>query len=269
MSAYRGHNGRVHVIGVDFDITDRKRAEEVLRGANEQKDEFLGLVSHELRNPIATVYGAARLLRSGREIAAPDREDLLADIEGAAERMRRVLEDLITLARADLGRLPEFEPVLLQHVVERVAADFRRRNPTRKLVVSTDDSLVPVLANAGYLEQILQNLLANSDKYSSEGVPIEIAVSPLDGRYGLVRILDEGFGLTEQELTKLFQPFYRSTSAQSVASGSGLGLTVCQRLVEAQGGSITALARPELGLEVRFTVPFAKEAPVADRAEDR
>jgi K+-sensing histidine kinase KdpD len=127
-----------------------------LRRANEAKDEFLGMVSHELRTPITTIYGGARLLRTrGVNIDEESQISVLEDIEHESERLHRIVEDLLVLARVELGEEITTEPVLLQRTVEKSVNTFKRRRPVREFVVQLDEEMAPVRASNVYLEQIL------------------------------------------------------------------------------------------------------------------
>ncbi len=225
-----------------------------LRQSLEDQDEFLGLLSHELRGPITTIYGGARSLRLRGDVL--DREmqrGLLGSIEEGAERLYRTVEDLLTIARVELGQEPPREPVPVGEVARRVAAAFQHRRPHRRIEVRTAGAGL-VLASATCLEHVLRNLIANADKYSPPQAPIEVAVEERCGQVQ-VKVLDRGPGVPPEEAPRLFQRFYRARNA-TVARGLGLGLTVCKRLVEAQGGCIWARSREGGGLEVAFSLPL-------------
>ena len=128
-----------------------------LRRANEAKDEFLGLVSHELRTPITSIYGGSRILRMRLDqLDEESRHGLLADIEQESERLNRIVEDLLVLARMELGETISSEPVMISRIIERVAALFRRRRPSRQLDIMAE-AIPPVEAEPTYLEQVLRS----------------------------------------------------------------------------------------------------------------
>jgi GAF domain-containing protein len=233
-----------------------QRIQEDLRKANEAKDEFLGLVSHELRTPVTTIYGGARLLRSrGDAIDADTRVSVLGDLEQEADRLRRIVEDLLVLARLELGAELHTEPVLAQHVAKSAVATFQRRHPNREVRLRVED-IPPVLTTQSYLEQVLSNLLSNAGKYSPHDQPIDVSVVRGEDA-AIISVCDRGPGLAEDELDRIFERFYRGAATATQASGAGIGLTVCKRLVEAHGGVISAQLREGGGLEVSFTVPYA------------
>ncbi|MEO8456463.1 MAG: PAS domain S-box protein [Chloroflexota bacterium] len=230
-----------------------------LRRANEAKDEFLGLVSHELRTPITTIYGGARLLRTRADtIDEESRASVLEDIEQEAERLHRIVEDLLVLARAELGEEVQTEPVLIQRMVEKTVSAFNKRRPGRVFIVDLQDEMKPVRASTVYLEQILRNLMNNADKYSPAESEIEVRAREGDDEV-IVSVMDRGPGIPAEESELIFERFYRSTGTAKSAGGAGIGLTVCRRLIEAQNGRVWAEPREGGGLVVSFALPHYEE----------
>ena len=239
--------------------SDAQRVQEELRRANEAKDEFLGLVSHELRTPITTIYGGARLLQSrGETLPVESRQQILQDITGETERLRRIVEDLLVLARAEFGQDFVSEPVLVQRIIPNSVRPFAERNGGRRIECSIEPELQPVGGEATYIEQVLRNLLSNAEKYGPPDGLIEVRAEQGESEV-IVRVLDEGPGIAPDEAETIFERFYRSERWIGKASGMGLGLTVCKRLVEALSGRIWARPRPTGGLEVGFALPVYPE----------
>jgi len=234
---------------------ESQQIQEELRLANEAKDEFLGLMSHELRTPITTIFGGAKILRSrGRFLDEEHRESLLRDIETEAEGMHRMIEDLLVLARTGSGEQVSTEPILANRLVDKVVRGFQLHRPGRRILVSSDRDVLPVMAEATYLEQVLRNLLSNADKYSPPGLPIEVQIKGA-GEEVIVSVLDRGSGIDPEEAELVFTRFYRAEKTARNVRGMGLGLTVCKKLVEAQGGRIWAKPREGGGTELSFALP--------------
>jgi signal transduction histidine kinase/HAMP domain-containing protein len=232
---------------------------EMLRKANADKDEFLALVSHELRTPITTIYGGARLLHVRRGRLTPEViDDMIVSIAEESERLYRLVEDLLAIARTEMSQEVDREPVSLAGTLEQAASQFSRSRQ-RMVELHVPEDLDPVLAEPTYLQQVVTNLLTNADKYSPADQPIEVDAER-DGSMVRVRVMDRGPGVEESELGQIFERFYRSQSAISSASGKGLGLTVCLRLIQALGGNIWAENRPGGGLSVNFTLQVADTA---------
>ncbi|HEX7490384.1 MAG TPA: ATP-binding protein, partial [Candidatus Limnocylindrales bacterium] len=238
--------------GINLDITERKEAEEF-------REDFLGILSHELGTPVTSIYAASTLLqRPGLDESR--RTELLGDIGHEAERLRRLVEDLVILARAERGTIQvRTEPVPLQHVLRRVCDQEEKRWPgcTFKLGIATP---MPVArADERFVEQIMRNLLGNAAKYGPPDGQVEVRVDVVDG-WPEVLVLDRGPGIDPAEAERLFEVFYRSERTSRVA-GSGIGLFVAHRLVESIGGTIWARPRDDgPGAEFGFRLqPVAED----------
>jgi len=228
------------------------------RRANDAKDEFLGMMSHELRTPITVIHGGARVLRVRADrLDEETRNGLLDDIERESERLSRMLENLLALARAELDREVNLEPVLLQrflpHLMESLESGLGRHVTFRCAVEPP-----AVSAEPGYIEHIVRNLVGNAVKYSPSDAPIEVVLAN-HGEGAAICVRDRGFGIADDEAGRIFERFYRSDRTSKLAGGAGLGLAVCKRLVEAMSGEIWATPREGGGLEVGFSLPPYRE----------
>jgi len=240
---------------------DNARLYSQLQRAIEAKDEFLGLISHELRTPITAIYGGARILRSrGDRLGAETWDPILADIEQESERLFRMVEDLLALARLELGQKAETEPVLVERVASRLLTSYRERFPARSFDLTVQGEPRPVAAQPVYLEQVLRNLLGNALRYSPPDSPVEVLIRHMEEDEEVeVHVMDRGPGVPGDELERIFERFYRARASAGRRAGGGIGLTVCKRLVEAQSGRIWARLREGGGLDVTFTLPVWHE----------
>lgn len=261
----------IRMIGTGQDITERRRlaAErdqlvEAERQANEWREAFIAVLSHELRTPITTILGASAVLtRPGDPGQNERREELLDDIAGEAARLERIVSDLVVLSQSERGALElTGEPVGLQRIVARVVADEERRWPQVQFQLEAEPPQAIVLAEETYVEQVLRNILGNAAKYGGPGTLVRV-VCGSDDDEATVRILDDGPGFPPDETDRLFESFYRSAQSARLVSGSGIGLFVCARLIEAMDGRIWARGRPEGGAEFGFALRL-----VEDLAED-
>jgi signal transduction histidine kinase len=231
-------------IGTITDITALKHAEQL-------KDQFLSLVSHELRTPLATIYGGSRLLKERFErIPEEDRVELLADIVSEAERLQRIIENLLLLTRLDTAGL-ELEPVPLQVTTRKIIEKVQARSTYRSFKLDIDEEVPAVMANPTYVELVLENLIGNAIKYSPNDSIIDIEVRSIDEGATVV-IADRGIGIDDEQAERLFEAFYRSKQARTLASGVGIGLAVCKRVIEVQEGSIWGRPREGGGSEFGF-----------------
>jgi signal transduction histidine kinase len=230
--------------------------------ATHAKDEFLGLVSHELKTPITTVLGNAEVLRRrGDRLDAATRQDALEDIHDSAQRLAAIIDNLLALARLERGTGLESEPLSLLRMAESSAQEEMRRAAGRQIRVTGDPDVL-VLAGEMYVDQVLQNLIANAIKYSPDGEAVDVIVEHESGS-GVVRVLDRGRGIDAAERNAVFEPFYRSASTATAAEGMGIGLSVCKRLIEALDGTIWFKEREGGGAEFGFGLPLIEDDGIA------
>jgi len=226
------------------------------RRSAELREAFVGVISHELRTPITTIYGLARILRQRGEAFDPAaRAEAIADIEAESDRLYRLVEDLLVLSRAEGGRVTiESEPINMSRLVRRIVDAEAQRLPDREFLVSAPAGLPLIEAETTYVEQVIRNFLTNAAKYSPSTEPIEIVVDAAGERVS-VRVLDRGIGVEEATADRAFELFYRTPEASRAAAGAGIGLFVCRQLVEAMGGRTWMQGREAGGTEVGFWLP--------------
>lgn len=254
---FDAHGTLVGAINVLVDVTERRRAEEALRAANAVKDEFLGLVSHELRTPVTTIFGNARLLQGGAGLSKRD-SAMIADIATDAERLLGLVENLLLMTRAASEQRVDLEPQVLGHALRRIVEIFRRHHPGREIILDLEIDELIVDGDQGYLELLVGNLLANADKYSPDGEPIEVELRRV-GREARVAVRDRGIGIAEEDVERLFSAFYRTAAARRIAGGLGIGLSASKHVVAILGGRIWANPRADGGSEFGFALPLSEE----------
>jgi K+-sensing histidine kinase KdpD len=195
-----------------FTRSETARAE--LERSNQAKDEFLGIVSHELRTPVTTIYGSARLINvRGAQLDEATRATLLEGIESESAKMVRLIENLLLLARLELGQSVEKSTVEIVPLLEHIA------NPAklaRRVNLHLDSSVTCVAGQPTYLEQVLTNLLENADKYSPPDEVIDLVVEK-QGDLAVFRVQDRGPGVAPEELSLIFDSFYRSERTEDFA----------------------------------------------------
>jgi signal transduction histidine kinase len=221
------------------------------RTADQAREAFLGVLSHELRTPITAIYGYAKVLRRrGRGIEAAE---MLADIEIEADRLYRIVEDLLALNRVEGGLEIEGEPLLIQHLIGPVVESESERWPAVTFVADLPRGLPAVFGERTYVEQVLRNLVSNAAKYGALGSTVTVTAQDTDAEVE-VRVFDEGVGIDPDEATRLFDLYYRSPRTARQAAGAGIGLFVCRGLVTAMGGRVWARPRPTGGSEFGFSL---------------
>jgi K+-sensing histidine kinase KdpD len=224
------------------------------RRASVLRDAFNSIISHELRTPITAIYGGAKLLaRRDRALDEETRRELLDDVEAEADRLYRLVEDLLVLSRSERGMIERVgEPVAVSRIVERVVNSEQERWPSVNVAAEVT-AMGAASGDETYVEQVLRNLISNAAKYSPAGSEVRVIVDEV--AEGIrVRVVDQGEGFGEAEAERLFELYYRSPQMASKIGGAGIGLFVCRALVEAMGGRIWATPRPEGGAEFGFVL---------------
>jgi K+-sensing histidine kinase KdpD len=229
-----------------------------LRETNEAKDEFLSMISHELRTPTTTIVAGAHLLNKGTLNPMTQRE-VVADVYQESQRLELIIENLLAVGRENLAGEQIREPISLPGMIAKVANSHRRLRG-REVAINVQKGIPVMTGVPVYVELVLRNLLDNAVKYSPEGTPISI-VATGDDAGALVSVLDRGPGVPESEVEHIFEDFYRSERTAMQASGVGMGLAVCKRLIEAQGNRIWARLREGGGLQVTFSLHAYDEEP--------
>jgi protein-histidine pros-kinase len=258
-------DGTTLTIAVITDITERRATEEV-------RDTFLGILSHELRTPVTSIYGGTQLLLNRPNLAPAAGHEILTDVAAEAERLNRMIENLLVLARVERGAdLSTPQPILLGRVVPSLVESERSLWPGVEFRVELDAGAPVVAADGDSLGQVVRNLLSNAAKYAGRAGPIEVCTEPDPGGVALV-VRDHGPGISADEAERLFELYYRADATARTAPGAGIGLFVSRKLAEAMGGRLVASPCPDGGAEFRLTLPAygdprdAIEAPHVDSA---
>jgi len=237
----------------------RLRVEE-LTLANRRKDEFLAMLGHELRNPLAAIHNGIRLL-GDQARDAPTPQELKAMLERQVRRVTQLVDDVLDVSRITQGSLHlQCERIDLRDVVrnaiQTLESDIKQRN--HRLTTGLPDAPVWLQADPGRLEQVFVNLLANASKYTDMGGELTLVMQVRDGQ-AIVRVRDTGIGIAPEVLPQLFALFRQADqAAPRYRSGLGIGLALVRNLVESHGGSVTG-ASAGLGHGSEFTVCLPRE----------
>jgi len=244
-----GASGAVLVL---HDITELRRLERVRR-------DFVANVSHEFKTPLTAIQGFAETLLSGALDDKANRKRFVEIIRQHAERLTRLTDDLLKLARIEAGRLElEFRPINVEALVNGCVETTRLKAETKGLRIRVDlqERLPAVRGDGGQLGEVLQNLLDNAVQYTPPGGQIEVKAR-LNGREVIFTVADTGIGIPESDLERIFERFYRVDAARSrEAGGTGLGLAIARHIVDAHGGRISVESAIGQGSRFHFTVPF-------------
>jgi PAS domain S-box-containing protein len=264
--AYPARDGGI--VGFFLDITERRQAEEKLRAADQRKDEFLAMLAHELRNPLAPISAAADLLKIGRLDEARVRHSS-AIIGRQVRHMTSLVDDLLDVSRVTRGlvtlaRGPVAARTIVDEAVEQVRPLFEARR--QQLQARITDPEATVLGDKARLVQVLANLLNNAAKYTPEGRRIEVeARAGFDALVLAVR--DEGIGMEPELAARVFDLFAQAErSSDRSQGGLGLGLALVKNLVELHGGSVVCDSPgPGQGSSFVVTLPLMQPAEAREK----
>ncbi|HET9347081.1 MAG TPA: GAF domain-containing protein, partial [Candidatus Limnocylindrales bacterium] len=219
------------------------------------RDTFIGVLSHELRTPVTTIYAGSKVLaRDHEQLPEATQREIFSDIVVEAERLHRLVEDVIAMTRfgegeGDVGT----EPVLVQRILPAVIRSEKVRWPGVTFELDLLPGLPTAVADPTYVEQVVRNLLSNAAKYGGPGATVRVAVTSTDDEVVVV-VTDDGPGFPADEADRVFDLFFRSEGTAAAAAGAGIGLFVCARLIRAMGGRIWAKPGEAGGAEFGFTL---------------
>ncbi len=244
------------------------------------RNALLSSVSHDLRTPLTAISGAASTLlesdtpvhpESGPEsgtLDASTRRELLQSIYDEADRLNRLVRNLLDMTRLEAGSVQVHkEWQLIEEVIGAALTRLEKQLADRPVVTDLPPDLPPALFDGALIEQVLTNLLENAAKYTQPGSPIQISAHVADQALR-VEVADRGPGLAPGDEQRVFEKFYRAKQYRAESSGSergtGLGLTICRGIINAHGGSIWAENRPDGGAVFCFTLPLGGHPPEAE-----
>jgi PAS domain S-box-containing protein len=270
---------KAYIVGISFDITERKRIESELQQyrerletlvaqrtaelqsareeaekANRAKSIFLANMSHEIRTPLNAVLGFAQLLERDPSLS-PQGRNKVDTIMKSGEYLLSIINDVLAMARIEAGRIElRASPVDLSDLFRDLVAMFRLRAGEKGLVLTTEYSReLPrfIMADMGKLRQVLINLLGNAVKFTSQG-SIAMRAFPSGADRITIEIEDTGIGISPEEIELLFDPFVRADRGGQMAGGTGLGLAISREYAHLMGGEITVDSRIDSGSRFRF-----------------
>jgi len=247
-------------------LAEEARAAAVRVKAEETRSSLLSAVSHDLRTPLASITGAATALRDDDSLEATTRRDLLASICREAERLERLVANLLDMTRLESDSIElkrDWMPV--EEIVGAALTRLESRLADRKVQIEIPDDLPLVSVDPVLFAQVFVNLIENAIKYAPADSPIEI-VAERDGPLVSFSVMDRGPGLPGGAEERVFEKFFRV--AKPGVAGVGLGLPICRAIAEAHGGTIRAENRPGGGATFRITIPLPGEPPAALPAEE-
>lgn len=266
-----------HLLAVVREITERKKAQWALEEADRRKDQFLAMLAHELRNPLAPISNAMHIL--GAPVSEHIRQETISMVNRQIGQITHLLNDLLDVSRITLGKIQlRRENIPLSQIIAMAVQNAKplMEEKEHTLEVHTPEQPIWVYADVTRLSQVFSNLLNNAAKYTERGGHITVNVS--HDRLGVtVRVKDNGTGITKEMLTQVFDLFAQEdNSMERTQGGLGIGLTLVKKLVEMHKGSIAAYSEGKgkgseftvrLPIQIMASLP-EMHAPPADKAPD-
>lgn len=269
LSPLESRHGRLTTAAIR-DVSERRRQEELrrrtLEEANRLKSEFLANMSHELRTPLNSIIGLASLMEAGR-VGAPSEQqkELLGDILNSSRHLLQLINDVLDLAKVEAGRVQLHpEPLDLSAVVREVTDTLRGMAAEKRIRLEAmlDPSCLELHLDRSKLKQVLYNYLSNALKFTPEGGHIVVRAVPEGAENIRLEIEDNGIGIAPDDLKTLFTEFRQlDSSAAKKYQGTGLGLALTKKIVEAQGGRVEATS--EAGGGSTFAAILPRTSPVS------
>ncbi len=256
---------------------DLKAANDQLREADRLKDEFMSTVSHELRTPLTSIRSFSEILQDDPEMPEEQRNAFLGIIVSESERLTRLINQVLDLAKIEAGRMQwHIKDIDIHQIVRDAAASLTpifERDGVRLDNSELEPGLPPVRADADRLVQVLINLVSNAEKFCPKPGGLVRIVVRREGEMARVSVIDNGPGIPEADREAIFDKFYqvkdqkRGDGNTLGTGGTGLGLAIAERIVTQFGGRIWVAATDETGSEFTFTVPLSLPAAVVGTRE--
>jgi len=247
----RDSNGyAIRIVGVMYDVTERKKLEQ-------QKDEFIGIASHELKTPVTSIKGYTQILQHRfKQVNDSTSMELMQKLDGQIDRLNNLINDLLDTTRIVEGKLPlNLSVFSLNDLIAERLEDLQKTSDNHVLIF--DSAPLPMIrADRERIEQVLNNLISNAVKYSPDGGDVLIKTTATETGVE-VSITDHGIGIPEEALKQVFERFYRITTPERESfAGMGLGLYISAGIIQRHGGIIAAESTPLQGSTFRFNIPY-------------
>ncbi len=239
---------------------NQKKDEIEMLRANEQfRKEFLSNLAHELRTPIFSIQGYVETLLGGALEDPTVNKKFLSNASRSVERLARLVDDLDEISKLESGRIPIIQETfviqdLVREVFEEMHLRAEEKNVTLEIKKGTERP-IPVTADKPKIRQVLTNLIENAIKYGPENATITAGVYEIDGQHVFTEISDEGPGIAEEHLPRIFERFYRADKSRNRSiGGTGLGLAIVKHIVEAHGQTVNVRSKLGVGSSFGFTL---------------
>ncbi len=230
---------------------------ELVRQKEEFKSTLLDALAHDLKTPLTSVKASASALLEDAATLSSSQRELVSIVSEESDRLNRLVTEVLEMARTDAGKLRlNRQSCIVEDLVRAALHESRRTLNGRRVEVQISPNVPTVGADAELIQTVLRSLLDNAAKYSSAGEAISVLVEQED-RFVRISVTDHGLGMCEEDLSHVFERYYRGAATQASVHGMGIGLAVARDIVRAHGGKIWAESSPGQGSRFSFTLPLA------------
>lgn len=240
----------------------REKEEAALLAQNEQlRADMLRSISHDLRTPLTSISGnASTLISGGDTLDESARQQIYTDIYSESMWLIEMVENLLYATRIEDGRMQlNISVEILDDIVQEAVRHTERTHPKRNIIVDMYDEIIPVMADANLIVQVIVNLMDNAVKYSDEDSDVTVSVRRENACAVVISVSDHGTGISDEEKEKVFDMFYTGGSRSSDSRRSlGLGLALCRSIITSHGGTISVSDNIPNGTVVSFTLPIGE-----------
>lgn len=225
----------------------------------QMRSRLMSIISHELRTPLSSLLGFTEIMLNGEDLDQSEIKEFLTTIHQESSRMKTLLDEFLDMQRLNSGRI-ELNPevCVLSNIFEYLVTSFQGYSSGVDIRVNIQDNIPALLVDKSKLEQILRNFVSNAIKYSPNGGHVQISASKYNEKFICICIADQGLGIPEESIPKLFSEFYRVEKDSHInIKGTGLGLSITKQLIEAHGGEVWVESELNKGSKFFFTMPIS------------
>ncbi len=251
--------GELRILSIVIDVTEQRKAEKAIKQLDKAKRDFISTVAHELRTPLIAIIGYCELLENVEQmpLSEDQKQEYLGVIQSNAEVLNGLVDDLLDIGRIQIGRslgISRKENNLLE-LIDKVVASAKLKSGRHEIVVERGLGVPQIVwLDAGRIAQVLHNLLSNAIKYSPCGGIIKIRLEGQKDRVSIA-VVDPGIGMTEEQVAKVFNRFYRADKQSTETLGLGLGMSIVKQIITDHGGDVVVQSKPGQGTTVTFRLP--------------
>jgi two-component system phosphate regulon sensor histidine kinase PhoR len=250
---------------------EKKQEIEILKQNEQFRKEFLQNLSHEFKTPVFAIQGYVESLLNGGMNNPEINKRFLENTSKNVERLSNLIQDLDEISSLERGELLLLKSnFIIQDLVKEVFESLLLKAEANNISFSIKkgcESPLTVFADKEKIRQVLVNLIENSVKYSKSNGHIAASLYNTDGKHILVEISDDGIGIAEKNLPRIFERFYRTEEGRSMdITGSGLGLAICKHIIEAHGQTIHVRSTPDVGTTVGFTLEAKRDYNISQKS---